>query len=254
MGFVGRWEGFHSKSFSLAHVLLLIVTVTISIGLAFLLRKVEHKKIHKTIKVFACIMLFSDIIKWIWDFSVLGKFSFEKSFPFYICSLIIYVLPFVAFGKGKVQRACLACLSTICIVGGFFGILFNVTVTQFPFFHLNVLNSFLYHGIMLFISFWMWFSKVYVPNIKDTYMFYIPFLVFSIPVLILDLCFGWDYMFFNGGIDTPFNIVFRAVPHPVYIILLYLGLYIINILIFYIPTITRYFKNKKSQQPKETVE
>lgn len=251
MGFVGKWEGYQSKTFSLEHILLLLVTVTISIGLAFLLRKVEHKKIHKTLKVFACIMLFSDIIKWIWDFSVLGKFEMSKSFPFYICSLIIYVLPFVAFSKGKVQQSCMACLSTICIVGGFFGILFNVTVTQFPFYHLNVLNSFLYHGIMLFISFWMWFSKFYVPKIQDTYLFYIPFVIFSIPVLILDLVFGWDYMFFNGGIDTPFNILFKLVPHPIYIILIYVGFYIINLLIFYIPTIVRHFKNKTPMKTKE---
>lgn len=235
----GKHEGFHGKPFGLAHILLLVAIFALTLLAVYATRKCKEKTFRRFYLAAFCFLVASEVIKWAWDGTVLKRFDFAASFPMYLCSITMFVIPIALFAKGNFRRAAFGHIATLNIIGAVAGVVFSTIIRKFPFFHLNVINSFLYHGVLLFVGLTAWTSKMYRPQIKDLGLFFLPCLVMAIPVIACDIRFGWDYMFLNKGFDTPFEILSRAVPQPIYILLMLLGYYCITVALFYIPTIVR---------------
>ncbi len=77
----------------------------------------------------------------------------------------------------------------------------------------------------------------------------IPLGIMFIPALIVDKIWGFDYCYLNGGKGIAIiENVSGAMPNVVYIILLYLLIFVATNVVFYIPTIVKYIKEKKGEK------
>lgn len=243
-----KCNGFHGRLFGPSHIIMTLVTLSAAVLLVFFLRKMKHKNVRRLMQIFCFFMLVSDMIKWIWELVEFGRIDPAESLPLYTCSIIIFALPFAAFGKGNVQRSALSFICTLNVMGAFLGVILSKLFVRYPFYHLNVLNSFLYHGVLIFLGLLPWATRYYVPEKRDLGLFFIPFLAMAVPVIILNGIFHWDYMFLHDGAGTPFNILSRMVPPPVYIFLVILGYYAAPVVLFYVPTIVRAVKARRARK------
>lgn len=232
--------------FNLAHIFFIVFGVFGSILIGYLVRNVEHKKIDKFLKICAIAMPFFDVVYWIWEIAVTKSFDVVTSLPLYFCSLVYLVLPVAAFSKNEnIKQSALAYLATMNLVAGLMGLIFNTHLNHYPMFSFVALRSMFYHITMLVIPSIIWFTKYYKPHISHTLTFFIPVAIIFVPACIVDFTINADYMFLNGGKGTPFAILANVLPVPVYILVLMVAILLLVNLIFYVPTIVKYYKLKK---------
>ncbi len=186
------------------------------------------------IKFWAVAILFFDPVYWIWEARTFGSLNFATTLPLYLCSLFWMLLPVAAFAKpGLLKRIALSNICTIGILCGIFGIVFNVYLNVHHFLSFVPLRSLLYHLIMVFVPSLLWASGYYRPKALDSLLCFIPIAVLLIPCLLLNRLFGWDYCYTAGGIGTPLEHLSSHLPRSIFLIILFLGLLLINWLIFY---------------------
>ncbi len=238
---------------NLAHILIIVFGLVGILIACFFLRKLEHKKVEKILIVCAIIALTLDPIYWIWELVVTKSFDFSTTLPLYFCSLFFIVLNVAVFSKKQaVKQTCYAYLATFNIFAGLMGLILNNNLNNYPVLSFVGVRTIVYHLLMLFVSCLIWFTGYYKPQIKDTFRFFIPLAILFIPALIVDKIWNWDYCYLNGGRGTPIENVSRAMPNAVYIILLYILVIVAVNVVFYIPTIVKYYKSKRGEKKIET--
>lgn len=238
--------------FSIEHICFIIFGILFAILVGIFVKNLKEEKIKTILKILAILMPFYDIVYWTWEKIVTNTFDFKTSLPLYFCSLVYLVLPFAAFSKNeKVQQTCLAYLATMNLIAGLMGLIFNTHLNAYPMLSFVALRSMFYHISMITISSIIWFSKIYKPNIWHTITFFIPALILFIPACIVNFSLNADYMFLNGGAGTPFEKISSLMPKPIYIIVLMVSIVILINLIFYIPTIIKFLKQKKNNKIKK---
>lgn len=240
------------KMLNLTHVLIIVFGLVGILITCFFLRKLEHKKVEKILLVCAIIGLIMDPMYWIWELCVTKTMHFEQTLPLYFCSLFYMTLAVGVFCKNKgVKQTCYAYLGTFNIFAGLMGLILNNNLNSYPVWSFVGVRTLVFHLLMLFVSCLIWFTRYYKPEIKDTFRFMIPLGIMFIPAIIVDKVWNFDYCYLNGGRGTPIEIVSGAMPNAVYIILLYLLIFVLVNVVFHIPTIVKYFKEKKKEKKVE---
>ncbi len=90
-----------------------------------------------------------------------------------LCSFSLYLMPIIAFSKGKIRKFFLPTTFAVGMLAGLITLLYPATVLGGPYgWELSVDNilpyqSFTYHATMIFFSLYLLFSKEYRPAIKD---------------------------------------------------------------------------------------
>ncbi len=248
-------EGKYSM-LSTAHIVVIVVGIAAILLACFLLRKTEHKKIEKILFVFAIIGLIIDPLYWIWELIATHKIHFEKSLPLYFCSLYYITLAIAVFcKKSGIKQACYAYLATMNLIAGLMGLILNTNLNIWPVLSFAGIRTLVYHLMMIFVSCLLWFTKYYKPQIKDLYGFFIPIAIMFVPAITVNSIWGYDYCFLGGGKGTPIlQDISAAMPLFAYIFILYVVIYIGIVAVFYIPTIVKYIKSKKSSTPPPTTD
>ncbi|MBQ8444415.1 MAG: YwaF family protein [Clostridia bacterium] len=238
------------KLFSTLHIIVMIILcITVPLT-AFLLRKMDKKKMKTLFIVLWGTMSGLEIAKIIWE-SCTNPNGFEVTgiLPLYICSIFMYVMPFAIWGKehGLLRKSACSFLCTINLIGGLVNFIYpsnvlsNYSVVSFA-----GLHTLLYHGTMVFVALLMLFSKYYTfSNIKDAILAFIPLAIVSIPANIINFTYNCSYMFFRGGF--PFSLISDHMPEWLWVIVLYLAYALIPFL-FYLPSfIHQKIKARKQQ-------
>lgn len=147
-----------------------------------------------------------EVIIDLWD-SLAGmhhQFDFSTGLPLYPCSIFMYVLPLVIWGKGIWKEMGCGYICTLGLTGALINFLYPISrlmdysCISFPAFH-----TFFYHGSMLFTALVLFltgthqlsrFSKWWTPFLAS-----VPGLIFSIPANIVNYSpIHADYMYFTG--------------------------------------------------------
>lgn len=179
-------------------------------------------------------MLFFDPTYWTWEFLSFGTIDLAMSLPLYICSLFWMLLPVAVYARdGACKRCAISCLSTVGMLGGVMGLVFNTHVGVTPFFGFVTMYSLIYHFLIVLITALLWATGYYQPRRSDRYLCMVPVILLVLVNIPLSYRFGWDYCFTAGGIGTPFDLVSRHLPRPVFLILLYGGLTLLLGKVFY---------------------
>lgn len=198
--------------FSLTHIIFMVLATLAIIFLCIFFRKVSHKKIDIYLKVLAIFIPLLEIIKITWESYydiTLGKgFNFAGIVPLYTCSMFIYILPLVAFGKGKIKEYATAWLGSICIFAGFTNFYLTQILHTYPFWTFAGFQSMLYHFLMSFTGIFLVVTGYFKPKWIDIIKGYVPLLIFSVIVIPVNyylnsIGYSADYMLYMWGNGAP---------------------------------------------------
>ena len=155
-----------------------------------------------------------DIVKIIFSsyYDILNNegFNWGGILPFYTCSMLVYFLPVVAWGKGKMQKYSMAFFSTIGLVAGLSNFIYLSAAGWYPLFTFGCIYSIIYHAVIVFVGMSLMITETYTPSIKTFYEGMIPVLIFSIFVIPINYIIYHftdnkyvDYMLLMNGNGFP---------------------------------------------------
>ena len=191
------------------------------------------KRSAKTIKyVFLVLWIFLvvlEITKIIWEGCAGKTINFELGgvIPLYPCSIFMYAMPLVIWGKGLLRRAGHGYICTLGLLGGAINFIYPATVLgNYSALSFAGFQIFIYHGALVFCAMVLLISgqNSYkcVRDIKELFAPMIPFLAISIVANIVNFSpINSDYMFFklNSFFFAPIG---AALPTPVCVIIVYI--------------------------------
>ncbi len=239
-------EGLPGKLFSPLHIVVaIILTITVP-TLAILSRKLDKKKLRTILIVLWVFLVIYEFAKMTWE-SVTNPHGFEVTgiLPLYLCSIFMYVMPFVLFTKedGFLYKMGCSYLCTYNLVGGLVNFVYPANVlNNYPCYTFAGMHTLIYHGSMVYVALTLMFTGKYkLTNIKEALYGFIPLFIVSIPANIINFIFNCSYMFFRGGYI--FDPIYNAMPEVCYILLVYLA-YLLIPFVFYGPVYL--YKKKRS--------
>ena len=121
--------------FTLPHIISLILCMGLIILFVYLSRKISEKTLLLITKVMCAVFTLWEIAKIIFKF-IIGDTYLDHWLPLYFCSLFIYALAFLSFGKGSVYKLGEAFVSGGSIVSGLSYLIIPATsLMDFPIYH-----------------------------------------------------------------------------------------------------------------------
>lgn len=180
-GYTGQ-DKLSPKQFVVMGVLLILIIV-----ISCLLRKTKKQTVFNIYKGIAIFMPILEIVKI--TFSTYADLTHGEPFnlggilPLYSCSMLLYFLPFVAWGKGRIQRHSMAFFTSIGLVAGLSNFIYLSAAGWYPIFTFGGLYSVLFHAVIVFVGISLMVTEIYTPSLKTIYEGMIPILMFSIIVI-----------------------------------------------------------------------
>ena len=203
-----------------------IIALIVVVGILYV-RRLDERKIKIVFTVMWAVLTLAEMAKLIWE-TTTGRavvFDWRGNLPVYPCSIWMYSMPFVIWGKGRVRNAACAYVCTLGLIGGLINfvypatILGNYSALSFPGF-----QTFFYHGAIVFSAFVLMTSGYHridhAENLFDCFISVIPAYIMSIFANTANIILGSDYMFFrcNSFFLAPIG---EALPTPITFIIVY---------------------------------
>jgi hypothetical protein len=149
-----------------------------------------------------------EIIKIIYKFAVKDTSQLDFWLPLSFCSLFIYTLWMVAYGRGIIKAIGLAFIVGGCFTGGLtFLIMPATSLMANPIFHYLSIHSMLFHSCMVYICIMYMLKGNFRANIKNYKYFFL--FVFSIAIIciILNSIFKCNLMVIAGPVNIPIKAI-----------------------------------------------
>ena len=156
-------------------VLIIIVSV--------LLRKAKKERLFAVYKYLAIFMPLLEIVKI--AFSTYHNIKHGEHFdlggilPLYTCSMILFFLPFVVWGKGKLRKVSMAFFASVGMVAGLTNFIYLSAAGWYPIFTFGGLYSVVFHAAIVFVGMSLLITGQYTPSLKTIVEGMIPVLIFS---------------------------------------------------------------------------
>lgn len=209
----------------------------------------KNKQYIKPVYIVLWILLIVWEFVMMWFDNATGKikaFDFVEGLSLYPCSIIMYTLPFIIWGKGLIKRIAYGYVCTLGLLGALVNFLFPISrLTTYSCISLPGMHTFFFHGSILFVFLVTMLSGEH--NYRKVYHWWdllipsVASLVVSIPANIINYSpINADYMYFKGRFFVLAKI-FNGLPEVAITFILY-GLYIIIPALFYLPS---YIKHNK---------
>jgi len=222
----------------------LIISLLITILLVLLLKAFKTVKREQVLKITAVFLLCLEVTKY--TYTVIQDGSFPVYYiPMQLCSFSLYLMPLVAFGKGKLRAFFEPTCFSVGLLAGLIVLLYPATVLGGDYDWLplseNIIQiiSFVYHGTMIFFSLYLLMSKTYHPEIKDYARCYVTLVVFAGMAMITNAIFDTDMMFLNTGSGSPFQFVLLDYGRATYMIFMA----VIAAVLLFLPFIPSFVSN-----------
>ena len=174
---------------------------------AIIFRKAKKENILKYLRISGIVYIIFYIVKTVWEsyFDITTGRGFNVYIlPFDTCSIVMLASVLAGFSKGKVKDAATGWLVVGGIVGGLSNIFFLRALNYYPFFTFGALYSMLWHFFMTFTGVLLIITDYVKLDFKTIFYAFIFHLSYSIPVIILDYVYGWDYMLYYNAGGAPF--------------------------------------------------
>ena len=128
--------------FRLPHILVLISTGVLVCLLITAARRAGRERVQGWLKVCAVLALLFDPVYWVWEMRQFGHIQPSTTLPLYLCSLFWMMLPLAVFSRReKLRQMAAANVCTMGVMGGVLGLVFNVYLNHYPFFHFVPVRS-----------------------------------------------------------------------------------------------------------------
>ena len=181
-------KGYHGEDkMSVKQFVVMGTIFVLIIVISILLKKSKKEKLFLVYKILAIFMPIFEICKIIFSsyFDIKNNqgFNWGGILPLYTCSMILYFLPFVAWGKGKMQKYSMAFFTTIGLVAGLSNFIYLSSAGWYPIFTYGCMYSIIFHAAIVFVGMSLMITGTYQPNIKSIIEAMIPIIIFSIIVI-----------------------------------------------------------------------
>ena len=200
-------SGFHSDLFSTPHLVYVGLVFLFSLLAARLFRNTDRQKVEKWLKIQAVITPLLEVVKISWesyyDITTGRGFNVEGLLPIYTCSLLIYMLPLAAWGKGRVRDCALAFLTTIGMLFGAVGVIYCNGLNFYPFWTFGAFYSLYFHTSMFLTGVVLLASGTVRPEWKNVPLSFIPVAVLALIAVPADYILSTDYMLLYSGSGVP---------------------------------------------------
>ncbi len=173
------------------------------------------------------------------------QFDFGISLPLYPCSIFMFVLPLVIWGKGNWKQMACGYVCTLGLVGALINFIYPAArLLDYSCISFAAFHTFFYHGSMLFAALVLLlsgthqlcqFSRWWTPLLAS-----VPGLIFSIPANLVNYSsVQADYMYFTG--QHPLSqMVFGESASPIVVTGIMYAVYLLGPALFYwIPWLIR---------------
>lgn len=220
---------FAFKNFDFEHIASIIIIFSFICFVLHILKKLSSKMQSNIIKACAIFVPIVEISHNIW-LALYSNASIVNLLSLHLCGLQMYFIPLAVFTKFFVFKDFVFATS---ILGGIFGIVFPSGVTGFyPLWHFQTLQTFLYHGLLIFVPLALLLCTNYKPSLKRFHKVLGLFLLIAILAFVIDYSFDQNYLFLRTSPDMPLlrNIQLNYGTAP-YLIFTFFALLIICICI-----------------------
>lgn len=211
--------------------------------------KKHPEKIKKVFTVLWVVLLILEVAIVTWD-SLAGRinrFDLTINLSLYPCSIFLYALPFVIWGRGAIYQMACGYICTLGLLGASYNFLLPTSkLTDYSCFSFPAFHTFFYHGSMLFVFLVLVFSGMHCyTNVSHWKQLLYPSvfsLIVSVPANIVNYsAIDADYMYFKGRYPW-LSSLFGNTPEVAITLILYV-LYVFIPALFYLPS---YLANKKA--------
>ncbi len=201
-------QNFSSDLFSVPHIIFIILAFVLVPTISILIRKTDHKKIDRFLKVYSIVILCLEIVKISWetyyDITTGRGFNMDGIFPAYTCSLFIYSMLFAGWWKkGKPKEYCLSFITTIGLLSGAIGIVQCNGLNWYPFWTFGAFYSMFFHLSMFAVGMFLLISGYKKLDWIDMIRGWIPMVILSLIATPLNYEYGADYMQIYEGSGVP---------------------------------------------------
>ncbi|MCL1791846.1 MAG: YwaF family protein [Peptococcaceae bacterium] len=214
MGIRAASEGVKVEGvFSLKHIIGLIWVTVMIVGLFLISNKVRATKgIGCVLKSGAVLLIVVELSKYLYLY-LEGSLTLYY-FPLHFCSLVLYVYPIIAFlPDTKIVRLLLPFAFAGGILAGFIALILPSNILgppDIPWLSMASalpIISFIYHGIMIWYSAYLAYSRYYVPRYRDAGNVLGFVLFFAAIAMIVNTVFDQDFMLLRYGNGNPLAVL-----------------------------------------------
>ena len=189
-------------------------------------RRLPRERIRLVFIILWATLTATEAAKLIWEcFGREIRFEWNGSLPIYPCSIWMYAMPFVIWGKGRVKDAACGYICTLGLLGGLINFVYPATILgsysalSFPGF-----QTFFYHGAIVFTAFVLltsgYHSLSFAKHPLDCLLPAAPAYLMSLVANTANVILGTDYMFFRCK-SFFLSSIGDALPLPLCVILAY---------------------------------
>lgn len=197
--------------FSKGHYILLIITFIMIMVTLFFTRKAGKNKVKRIIQYSTIFLWILEVIKIIFNFLIGNGENPNNYIPLYYCSLILYAGLLSGFAKGKLKRVGDVFIATGSIVGGLFFLFCpNTSLPAYPMFHYISIQSFIFHGIMLYLGLLVNITNYINLEVRDVKYYATLIIIISCISLAVNRVLRTNFMFISNNFpNTPVEIVYN---------------------------------------------
>lgn len=198
--------------YSIGHIILFTITFISIILLLQVTKKSNKDTVKKIIKIATVSLWILEIIKITFNLIIGNIRNPNHYIPLYYCSLILYAGLLSSFAKGNLKKIGDVFISTGAIVGGtFFLCCPNTSLTMYPMFHYISIQSFIFHGTMVYLGILVNITDYVDLKITDIKYYAILVSIASFISYIINGILGTNFMFISKNFpNTPVDILYRA--------------------------------------------
>lgn len=199
------------KMFSSGHFILLSITLIIVIVVLCFTKNMNENKVKDTIRKSTVFLWILEIIKIIFNLVIGNSANPNNYIPLYYCSLILYAGLLSGFSKGKLKKIGDVFISTGAIIGGLFFLFCpNTSLPAYPMFHYISIQSFIFHGTMLYLGLLVNITNYIDLKISDIKYYAILITIISCISYVVNKILGTNFMFISDNFpNTPVEIVYN---------------------------------------------
>ncbi len=184
--------------FGIEHFILLVLTI-MGIVIAIKHTKINNDKdIKRIILKLTVIIWILEIAKIIFNIWAGNRNNLNTYIPLYYCSILLYAGIFSSFGKGIIQRIGDVFIAIGGIIAGIIFLIFPTTSLQiYPMWHFITLQSFFYHGVMIYLGIIVNQYHYIKLNSKDIIYYAGLVIGISLVALLINNLYGSNLMFIS---------------------------------------------------------
>ena len=214
---IGSFKGL----FSIDHLIFTLLGLIVVSCLLFLTRKLSNEKIEKMAKVLLFIVTILEILKIVWNLVYRTDKSPNNWVPLYFCSLFIYALAMISFGKGRIKEVGVLWIIYGQIIGALAFIIYpSSSIGIHPLIHVLTIHSWIYHVISLYFGLLLIITNYYKTydgvsknsSFKHNFLtYFLSIMAIEAFVFIFNLICGTNLMFINEpGVVPVLEVVVRV--------------------------------------------